>query len=412
MPEIKDSVGEKGKNLCHDVALVQVMLSLAKDAKGTSYLKTYDGSYGNQTHNAITAFQKDHVFVPGYSGTASDHMQELRHQDWIDFGRADRPVATPEATPDLIKPKDATFVKLVSLLPDSHNNIRIIENTKTVYIAGSDDDLTSSKQGVAGSPGLAAQFKVKVSALLEQMFKLHKIVLWLTPPKAFPARRTFQEQYDLLFKVDDDGNPVTHAGPGESNHNFGQAVDIGFNGFRWLKEDSTIVENEDWWFHKILKIKHGKDRMLEMVAAMRAVATDGGLYRGPADDYPHIQAWPDSGVDMARRLAVLMSSVGKMKWTGSMQQYRCDFGAGGAFYAVGSAKRIWNGDASVSKIDLAAARTKILQDAAVKAGGDALKNFKPVKVGDIKPADIQAMQQALIADFQAADADWDSWTPF
>gem|GEM_PF-5192889 len=36
----------------------------------------------------------------------------------------------------------------------------------------------------------------------------------------------------------------------------------------------------------------------------------------------------------ARRLAVLVTLAGKMKWTGNMQQYKCDYGAGGAYYHV------------------------------------------------------------------------------
>src|SRR6266849_2930986 len=132
MPEIKDTVGEKGKNLVHDVALGQVMLVLAKNAKGERYLKEYDSAYGKHTPDAISAFQRDQLFphVPAYKGSPSEQVKELAHQDWRDMGTAVKPAA-PDITADLIKPKDATFQKLVSLLPDTHKEIRIIENTRT-----------------------------------------------------------------------------------------------------------------------------------------------------------------------------------------------------------------------------------------------------------------------------------------
>ena len=60
MPDIKDSVGEGGRNLAHDVALVQAMLRVVKNAKGTPYLGgNYDGVYGPQTKAAITSFQTE-----------------------------------------------------------------------------------------------------------------------------------------------------------------------------------------------------------------------------------------------------------------------------------------------------------------------------------------------------------------
>ena len=115
---------------------------------------------------------------------------------------------------------------------------------------------------------------------------------------------------------------------------------------------------------------------------------------------------------MARGLAALLTLVSKMKWTGNRQQYKCDYGAGGAYYHVGTAKRIWNEESPVSKSDLAQAGTCSLHDVAGKAGPDALKKFRPLTVADIKAADVAAMQKALLADFQPADEHWDQWSPF
>jgi len=59
MADITDSVGEGGTNKVHDVALVQAMLSVIKDAKGNPYLDDYDGKYGHGTKGAIVKFQTD-----------------------------------------------------------------------------------------------------------------------------------------------------------------------------------------------------------------------------------------------------------------------------------------------------------------------------------------------------------------
>jgi peptidoglycan hydrolase-like protein with peptidoglycan-binding domain len=64
MPDIKDSVGESGTNNTHDVAIVQVMLRVIKDAKGVAYLgSNYDGKYGPSTKDAIIRFQQDQKLV-------------------------------------------------------------------------------------------------------------------------------------------------------------------------------------------------------------------------------------------------------------------------------------------------------------------------------------------------------------
>jgi hypothetical protein len=56
MPDILNTVGAGGANNKHDVAMVQAMLKIVKNAKNQAYLKgNYDGVYGNDTKQAITA---------------------------------------------------------------------------------------------------------------------------------------------------------------------------------------------------------------------------------------------------------------------------------------------------------------------------------------------------------------------
>lgn len=73
-------------------------------------------------------------------------------------------------------------------------------------------------------PGCATRrvYARHFAALVRTMFTTYQLVLTVAPSG---GRRTFQNQYDIAT----DGSGATDAGPGESNHNFGQAVDIGFN---------------------------------------------------------------------------------------------------------------------------------------------------------------------------------------
>ena len=64
---------------------------------------------------------------------------------------------------------------------------------------------------------------------------------------------------------------------------------------------------------------------------------------------------------------------------------------------VGSAKSIWAGTASVTKADLAKARTA--------ATG------KQVKEAQITQDEVDAMRRMLKADFEQADLNWSKWAP-
>ena len=382
MPEIIATVGEGGKNDASDVAIVQVMLLNALNEKNQPYLNSYDGECGKHTKDAIVAFQKDHVFLqrPGYTDAGA--------------GLA---AAVGTIKPGIINPGDETFKKLTDALPDDFNDLRALEGCSVVYLPGSDADLASSRSDLS-SRTLDDHFAVKVGQLLDEMYEEYGIVLSVTKGRnAEGARRDFQTQYDLLFQLDENGKPVTHAGPGESNHNFGQAADVGFKGLRWLRADGSVEPDEAYWLNKLRKTRHGEAKALKFWEAMRDLAINGdaGLHRGPVDDRPHVQAWNDNLVDMADRLADLMNDVGTMQWQGFKQVYKCDFGLGGDYYRVGLAREIWNLAAPVKKQDLAKARQK------------ASKAKTPPVITD---ADIAEMRKSLKADFQAADDDWEKWT--
>jgi hypothetical protein len=379
MQNLSASVGPAGA-LRHEAALVQAMLCLTErpqilDPTGAKYLSDIDGDCGPATQAAIVRFQNERLFVNA-------------------TGRASAPV--PGSTPGTIRPGDPTWMKLVAGLPTDRSDLRVLSGSKTVYVAGTQAELNRSI-GQVGSLTFSESFRSSVTTLVNRIYSRHGIVVGVCKKG---DRRDFQTQYELYIKHDG----TTNAGPGESNHNFGQAVDMGFAGLRWLRPNATIVANEDSWMHQLDPGQQATGECLFFWNMLRDEGTAIGLFRGPVHDRPHLQAWSDNGIDMADRLAVLMTRVGKMKWAGQSQKYKCDLGLSGELFDVGSADVIWARTANVTAEKLKKARA---QNQATPPVGQSAPPQPAVT-----EADVTAMRNALRDDFAAADAAaaWPTWT--
>jgi hypothetical protein len=352
MPDITESVGDGATNKTHDVALVQAMLRIVQNAKGVPYLAgNYDGTYGGHTKDAIVAFQKDNskVIQAGQKGKEKEGV--------VDVG-------------------GTTLATLAGALPATHKELHIIPNTKTVYLEAAPADATASANAIRGDAEFEATFRTSLASLVDTMYAEHKIVLWITPTG---RRRTFAQQAAEV---------KTFAGPGESNHNFGRASDIGFRGFKWIQGDGSIKKDADW-LNALEGVSSAKANALW--DARDALAAKIPLYRLDFERV-HLQLYDQSTFNNPRSLAKLLNTVGKAKWeTG----YKSDFGLGGALYPVGTAKQIWAGTAQVSRADLAKALSA--------------KTKKVVKEADIKLQQVKDMQTALKADFESADTNWIKW---
>ena len=388
MQNLTGTVGESGANARHDNALVQAMLvlttrPLALDPLQSRYLDKIDGDCGNHTKAAIRRFQDDRVFVDP-------------------TGRSSRAVAG--ATPGLVRDGDVTWAKLIAALPAAFNDLRVLRGSKTVYVAAGSAALNASINH-ANQMTFQVAFRLNVISVMRRMFDTFGIAIDVCRDG---DRRTFQTQYELLTS----GRGVTHAGPGESNHNFGQAVDLGFPNLRWLRENGTPVENEDAWLHQLDPRQTATGEALIFWNALRTTGNQAGLFRGPESDRPHLQAWSDAGIDMASRLAAHMTRVGTMRWTGRAQRYQCDLGFGGRFFEVGSAAQIWSRQSTVTVEMLTQARGQTPAPTAAGSGagrtGTATAVAPPARP---TAADVAAMRDALRADFDASDRDWQSWTP-
>ena len=175
MPDIKDSVGEGGSNQVHDVALLQAMLRVVKDAKNAPYLGVdYDGSYGAQTRAALERFQNDHKLVAAKAAPGQPQA-----------GGAKEALGLAAAG-------GATVAKLSAMLPASHQNMRSANNSKTVYIEAKAQDAATSKAAIANDAEYEPTFRAKLASLVQQMYDTHKIALWITPTgrrRTLPSRR-------------------------------------------------------------------------------------------------------------------------------------------------------------------------------------------------------------------------------
>ncbi|MGO9115259.1 MAG: hypothetical protein ACLP9L_39100 [Thermoguttaceae bacterium] len=385
MQLISGSVGEGGANATSDVALVQAILVKTQRAATPKtpagpYLASCDGDCGRHTKDAIRAFQFDHVFV------SPDGSQSMNN---------------PMATAGLVAPNDATWRKLLDKVPANFADLRVLSGGKTVYIAATAAQLNSSIAAI-GSLTFAPPFRPKIIACIKRVHSLHGIAIGVCPKG---DRRDFQTQYELLTG----GTGVTHAGPGESNHNFGMAVDLGFKGLRWLRKNGAVVEDETPWLHKLNPNQNviGPEA-LRFWEALRSVGISVGLFRGPVGDRPHLQNWSDAGVDMATRLADLLVRSGNMLWSGAHQHYRCDLGFGGPQFNVGKAAQIWSRQATVTIQMLAQARELAATHA--PQSGASLVSSLPAPPAAVTQADVTTMQNELRRQFELADRNWQNWT--
>ena len=187
MQAIGKAVGDAQPNDASDATLIQAALvKIARPpAKGRvvgPYLSSYSGTFSKGTAEAITAFQNDHKL----SGA--------------------------QVTGGRVNPGDATFQASAAALPRDVAHLRVLPHARTAYLGASQADFTNRLTEAAGKSFTAA-FGLKVSATIRRMFTETGIVLAVDPDG---DHRTFQKQYAL--RTSERG--VTHAGPGESNHNF------------------------------------------------------------------------------------------------------------------------------------------------------------------------------------------------
>jgi hypothetical protein len=427
MVDITKTVGDQGNNSSEDVALVQLMLRVVKNAKGQPYFgSNYNGAYDQTLKTAILAFQQDQKLVAAIAPAVPGGKQPVK---------APPPAGLAEK-PGLVGPDSKTLTTLISKLPDNLKDIRIIPGTKTIYVEGKQGQAAISAATIRAETQLNEEFRGKIAQLVDTMYADHKIALDVEPQTGW--RRDFAAQVSVVNKNPD----ATGAGPGESPHQFGRAVDIGFKGFKWVAGDGSIKNDNYWLSAQAMQFV----KQQEFWNARNAIAFNQlGLFKtNKAGDYIHVQGFADEKVGWGASLAKLLETTSptKAKWSlagrvASKNTYKVDLGLGTAVN-VGASIQLWNGEAPISKADLVKALNAKLtadpnfsiekffgvkaapaapvanQKADVKAPPD--QKAVPAKAAPLTETDIKAdyikhLQNLLKTEMQAADQGWDSWVP-
>jgi hypothetical protein len=438
MPDIKDTVGNAASQV-QDVAMIQMMLKVIKDAKGTPYLKVnYSGTWDDGTKDAIIRFQKDNGLIdpgpdPGIklSGPGAKNDAAKSAAGAPDAGKAPAPAVKFDKAGE-VAPKSPTLTKLNAVLDAKYKNALILPGTKTVYLPGEEADAAATAKRIGFDPELDMVFRQKAATFVEEFYKQTKIVLKAPPGSG--SRRSFGKQMTV----------VAQAGPGESNHQFGRAADLGPQGLEWVDADGTI-HKDTYWLNLGEDQKVGKKALMPPEKARDFWKAHNDLAFGkiglfkttlPGDDL-HVQAYPDNSLSYSRSLATLLNKTGAMKWEGThhvqgqQNKYKSDFGLGGKGFVVGTAKEVFGGHAQIQKSDLVAALNASKADLSkhplfkdFKFVKDAIKGGKAPAAGkavaitgektaskDITDTDLALLQKAAKGDWEKGEAHWKDWTP-
>ncbi len=388
MVSLGSTVGDGAANQKHDVALVQAMLRVIRDREGHPYLTSaYDGKCDSRTITAIRAFQKDfHTAVfdslHGFGGLRPS-LPGFENQHGL-LGLRPQLPDPRKVNADLcgvVRPFGPTLAELRWRLPATHKTIRTAKGATLVYWAGSSESGLKSAESIEKDAQLNTEFRTRIGKLVRTMFDRYELVL--NVPKGC-GYRTFQNERDI-------SSANTQAGPGTSYHNFGMAVDIGYNGLKWMKGDGSPV-TDDYYLQKLASPQSHPNWAAELWEVRNKIAyQELGLFRtNLAGDLSHIQLYSDDIVSTTKSLAVLMDRVGVFGWR-FQHGLECDLGLTGTWRKVGSPVHIWDGSGPMPAAWVAA--TLNIQEQAVT------------------DAQIKSMRKALREDMEAAEAARDQWTP-
>lgn len=346
MTEITGVVGESGVNASRDVMLVQAMLQAIPNAEGTPYHDSrYDGIWGPITRAAIAAFQRDH----GLSE--------------VDYGH--------------VTPSSETLRRMIELLPIDRSDMRILLDTRIVYLAASQQQINEGRASV-GSATFRHGFETKVRNLIQEMYNVHAIALAVDLNKGH--FRSFRVQADIRSDV----------GPGESYHNYGLAADVYFFPLQFIRPDGTQMAGGPSILPNLRDLN--RPAWVRFWETRNLIARRHGLFDIGADDRPHLQS--DHNKPAGRSLVALLNRHGTMKWDfrgPKPNVYKCDLGLGGKLVEVGKAVDIWRGWANVTT--------------------NAIAQAQGVKSAEVDPKAAQRLKQTLRDEFTWAENHWRDWKP-
>ena len=178
--------------------------------------------------------------------------------------------------------------------------------------------------------------------------------------------RSFQDQSDLMLEsrkaVDGGSKPVTHAGPGESMHNYKYAVDLGV--IEWKDKNGNIFSKDersaDYFLEKMENDPNNYyQTIFEKVWKRRTKVGVEDVYMYESMELIHMQAFPANRSVSKEFLTVLNKAAEKVSgWKYKRDEtgpryyknkikeniYKCNFGEENQFYTIGSSYQMWNSE--------------------------------------------------------------------
>jgi hypothetical protein len=429
MPSLSASVGEAanaaGVNAKHDVTMVQIMLRVAKHPKTDLpyFGANYNGHYNHALKEAIQAFQVTSNLA---SPPAHAHPHGAQHASTSGKPAASPTPLNPKAPEPygLIGVDSETFKRLVEevvRVKPKYNRLLVIPKSKLAYLAAEESQFNDAKMEIANS-GLEDDFGKAVTLLVTTIYNEYKIVLkgWGTKTSYL---RSFKEQHEALKSGE------SSAGPGESLHNYGLAIDVGYKGMILILEDGAEheIKNETDFdnFNKRDHPHYSRENVLTSIRNPIWERPTGPLFRirkdgGKDNDPNHFQKyhtanpnWPkdpytERCVDMHRSLAEHLSNVTsgggtQIQWEAAPHgHYRCDLGLGIKPIDVGRADEVWSGHARLTKDQYVQA----LNQARANDGDPRLKE------ADVSLARFNEVLKNLKEAFDEAERRSDDWIAY
>jgi hypothetical protein len=395
-PDLTGPVGDSGQNKRHEVLLVQFMLKFSEQK--SYYPRECTGTWDGATAAGIRAFQSDYELIALTTTKVPRDARVTPRRDPEALAAAKH-----HDKPGLVEPRSRTWKELLYWLPEHYAEVRTVEGVDLVYYGMQWHELAMSLNEVRGNKELASSFRDKIADLVQRFHQRTEIAMRVEPAKGF--RRPFGGQKGVK----------SDANPGESVHQYGYAVDLGFKYLRWVDQQG-VNRSADFWLNGM------PNRVAKQLWAARnkiALVAPLSLYLSKFPEDIHLQAFDDDKLDSAGSLRDHLAAVGprKMKWRIEYMtptDYFCDLGLGGDLYYVGSSKDIWTAS-TLSKADLAAAVA-----AKVKADPTfAVQNFVGTShsatsgftAGTVTTEQLTRIQDMLRAELKAAEATWPSWKP-
>lgn len=302
---ITGSVGLKGENVKNDIRTIQIELNKHLNHIKPTKKLSLDGSFGRNIHTsktlaAIKLFQKNVVKLRQPDGLIS--VNGITHK---------------------------TLAKMSGLNIGSCN-VNALTFPGTNFVLGKPK--LTVEQCIATLPKeLRSEFRRDIVSVIRKMYN-HGIAMG-APSKFKAGYRSFAQQYSIPSRS-------TKAGPGESFHNYGLAVDLGV--LEWV--DSDGKRHSDFWLGK-MDGKAGYRGLSSKIWKLRNSFCSNKVH-SLSWEIIHLQGLPARTSGRSALVKCLNKVASNTKYEykkGGSKSYECKLPNSSNWVNIGTAKELWSG---------------------------------------------------------------------